>query len=87
MITFNPDPKAQAEAMIKQFLPFAKSDVELDGGSTQWIRDKERRNAKACALIAAKMLKDNAESLLSPIDHHPFDYRYWSAVIDELKKI
>jgi len=84
-ITFNPDPKLQAEAMIEQFMPIvAISDNEADDESMSL----DMETAISCALIAAKMCK----SVSRPGDSIYPGYtgtgttEYWSAVIEHLEK-
>lgn len=97
-MTFNPDPALQAEAMITEF-QFA---IKLDTHSPASIREFiiHIGNAKACALIAARMCKDTAIKLreyrepwfmgenekIEIVHPKAVECAYWSAVIEHLEK-
>lgn len=56
-MTFNPDPKLQAQAMINKFgRPLLNCTMQfVDSIGSDEAEDKTHKHAKECALIAAKM--------------------------------
>lgn len=75
-ITFNPDPAQQAAAMIEMFLDHARTDPEYEC--------VHRDNAKAIALVVARMCFLTAEHQYSP---GKFGGVYWAEVMAELESV
>lgn len=87
MITFNPDPKLQAEAMIKTFQKDVGIGYSDAISGTLEVRDMDHEEAKACALIAAEMCKSACfETNSYRKETFMSEQYYWIIVIDELKK-
>lgn len=85
---FNPDPKLQAQEMIKQFIGY----VSFRNAAGEYSETQEQNNAVCCALIAAEMCQRQHKVVQVDLTsssgvRETNEHAYWSAVIKELKKL